>query len=282
MTGPNRAPRAHNIGQVLVDETIAKFGYDPRLLCLNSGKIVVAACNMCGGHRTKKFRAARQQPTCLKCSNRANAMAGAALRSLRMKTFYAAAGRHPLKGRGHSEAAKQKMSRARTGKKLDLSAETRKRLSDHCMNVLNNPERSAQTAALNRTRTGPLSPSFGKPPAHTKKVWHVRLDGSHICFRSTWEAAYARFLDRESVDWQYESETFVVEYELNGVRILGTYTPDFKTIRGFVEIKGRWTIEGLAKFNAFVKQYPQHAIILIESADMLSLGLIDHNKKVIV
>jgi len=54
----------------------------------------------------------------------------------------------------------------------------------------------------------------------------------------------------------------------------GTYTPDFKCPRTFYEVKGRWTDIGLAKFNAFVSQYPKLKIKVIDRSWLTGKGLL--------
>ncbi|QIW87563.1 hypothetical protein Ab1vBOLIVR4_gp46 [Agrobacterium phage OLIVR4] len=243
-----------------IQKTIERFGYDPRNLRPSSCKPVIVTCPVCLKDREKPARLARQV-TCLACSNAKNArtIKGRESRSVRMMKFYADGGKHPLAGIGHSEESRKKISKSRTGMKLDLSDDTRKRLARHCMEVLNNPETKERTASLNRKRTGPLSPSYGKPAAHAFKVWY-----KGVCFRSTWEFKFATWLDCDGKMWVYEPRAYPVSYELNGKNKDGTYTPDFESEGVLHEIKGRWTKEGKAKFLAFREQYPDIRIELWE------------------
>jgi hypothetical protein len=249
---------------IKVQETIDRFDHDPRLLKPSSERMVVTDCEVCGIDREKKYRNALKQRRCISCSNRANSAGSVDQRSQSMMRFYADGGKHPLQGVGHSDETKEKLRILNTGRKFDLSDEQRAKLAQHCLRFLNNPETMERTRSLNKLRVGPLSPGYGKPPAHTKKVWHTKPDGSRVCFRSTWEAAFAGWLDGEGFDWNYETLAFPVTYEIDGVEKRGTYLPDFESGEMIFEVKGRWTKEGRAKFDAFVEQYPKKSIMLIE------------------
>jgi hypothetical protein len=146
------------------------------------------------------------------------------------------------------------------------------------MATLNNPEQQARTVAINRRRVGPLSPSFGRTPAHARKVWHTRLDGGRVCFRSTWEAAFAVWLDARGDYWEYEPCAYPVVLA-DGA--LATYTPDFRVAEGWYEVKGRWTPEGRAKFDAFSEQYPGELIRVVDRDWMTAHGLLVANKAVL-
>lgn len=163
---------------------------------------------------------------------------------------------------GHTEESKKKMSESKTGITLNLSDETRAKLVVNCNRVLNNPEQKEKTAALNRTRKGPLSWAYGRKPTHSYKVWYERSDGTQICFRSSWEAAFAKWLDDKHIAWEYEQFTFPITYTIDGQLIEGTYTPDFKTVDGWYEVKGYWTKEGKAKYQAFIQQYSEFVVVI--------------------
>ena len=51
------------------------------------------------------------------------------------------------------------------------------------------------------------------------KFRYERLDGKKICFRSSWEAKTAKYLDNQNIEWEYEHKTF----DLGS----STYLPDF-------------------------------------------------------
>lgn len=277
MPRPNanlRAEPASLPDHILVRETIEKFGTDPRLLKPSSERLVVVQCSACGEHLDRKFRGAVKLRMCLTCSNRIRARETVAARALALREHYASGAKHPRQGVQHTEEARAKISASRKGWKFSLSIEARRRAAEQCMARLNTPEMKARTAALNSARVGPLSPSYGKPPAHTKKVWHTKPNGQRVCFRSTWEAAFADWMDRRGIEWEYEAEVFPVKYMDEEVERDGTYRPDFTIGDTLFEVKGRWTRGGLAKFEAFRTQYPDRKITLVDREMLNDLGVI--------
>jgi hypothetical protein len=87
-----------------------------------------------------------------------------------------------------------------------------------------------------------------------KKIW----------MRSSWEVAYAKWLDKRKVKWLYESRAFYVgeSKRYNGA----TYCPDFYlvTARRYVEIKGAYLFGARAKLNRFRKLYPKKRFSVLE------------------
>jgi predicted nuclease of restriction endonuclease-like RecB superfamily len=75
--------------------------------------------------------------------------------------------------------------------------------------------------------------------------------------RSNWEVAYAKWLDKQNIKWQYEQQTF----DLGDT----TYTPDFylPETDTYIEIKGYWYNISKKKFKLFKKLYPQIKITVI-------------------
>ena len=57
-------------------------------------------------------------------------------------------------------------------------------------------------------------------------------------FRSSWELCFAKLLDESSIEWKYEPNNFVLNYEFNGKK-RGYYTPDFYLVNKdiWIEIK---------------------------------------------
>jgi hypothetical protein len=111
--------------------------------------------------------------------------------------------------------------------------------------------------------TGENSPKFGKLPSHGKKIKY-----KGIWMRSSWEVAYAKWLDEKEVKWQYESETFN----------LGkcTYTPDFylPETDTYIEIKGWWRDNAKKKFNLFKKLYLFKKITVLQKQDLKQMEVL--------
>lgn len=206
------------------------------------------------------------QHTCQKCSNKINAKkeAGRQQRSEFMKlrnldpTY-----KHPTKGIGHSEQAKQKIH------------------DNHVTHIFTVEERSS----ISRKVSGEGNPFYGKKhtleslrkmsafqSTHTRrgadcnfygKSYHGRgawVDCSlgRIWVRSSYEVAMVKFLDDEGHSWAYEPQSFPVTYTFKNKLLQGTYTPDFylKDIKKYIEVKGYWRDDAKDKFQAFCEQYP--------------------------
>jgi hypothetical protein len=110
---------------------------------------------------------------------------------------------------------------------------------------------------------GKRSALFGKPAPFIKKIKY-----KGIKMRSSWEVAYAKYLDRQGIKWLYESKTF----DLGDT----TYTPDFYLPESdtYVEIKGRWFGDSKKKFDLFRKKYYSMNIILLMKKELLKLKIL--------
>jgi len=241
---------------ILIEETIERFGYDPRCLKVSSQKLVVKKFGCCGKTEQRKFRTAATQHKCLNCSNRDNARSvdGRRSRSELMKLRYLDPSyKHPTKGIGHTDEAKRKIRANR--KPYSMREKLRQEFSIR-FSGSGNPFYGKRHKPES-LRRGKDSPAYGKSPAHTFKVWYERRDGLRVCFRSTWEARVATYLDQRGIDWEYESKVFPVQYEWCGRTKQSTYRADFwlPATDSFIEVKGLWRPEYLTKYEALRKQY---------------------------
>lgn len=125
----------------------------------------------------------------------------------------------------------------------------------------------------NRDLTGSKNPNFGN--GHKIKAAYARgcydnvplpkhsmgklTEYKGIVFRSTWEAEYAKYLDRNKIKWEYEKKKFM----LSGGK---KYFPDFYLCEHdkYIEIKGWWTTKARAKFALFKAEYPNVNIEVID------------------
>ena len=116
--------------------------------------------------------------------------------------------------------------------------------------------------------SGKNNPAYGKPPVHTKKSYYDSPLQGRVCFRSSWELKYAKYLDEINILWLYEGKTF----NLGDT----TYTPDFflPQFYKFIEIKGYMRPEAQDKINKFIEQYPWDLKILYKK-DLIELGVIN-------
>lgn len=121
----------------------------------------------------------------------------------------------------------------------------------------------------NKLRQGRNNSRFGKPPSWKKILYN------NIWFRSTWEVAYAKYLDRNHIKWFYESKTF----DLGDT----TYTPDFylPETNEYIEIKGWWRDDILQKFKEFRKKFYKIKIFVINQESLFLLKLINKRGKIL-
>lgn len=142
---------------------------------------------------------------------------------------------NPMYGRQHTEVSKEKNRRSHLGK-----------------------------------RVGSKSPRFGVPPSpktsHGKRCHYNSPLQGKICFRSSYELAYAKYLDKNNILWYYEYKTF----DLGDI----TYTPDFFLVKEnkFIEVKGYMSTYAQNKIDKFLEQYPYNFEIL-RKKDLLKLGI---------
>lgn len=101
----------------------------------------------------------------------------------------------------------------------------------------------SQTMLKRKTTSGKNNPMYGK-------VTHSKYNKyKNIWFHSSWEIAYAKYLDKLGIKWQYEAKTF----DLGNT----TYTPDFylPETNKYIEIKGYWRPDAKKKVKEFKKIY---------------------------
>lgn len=255
---------------VNVDVTISKFGYDPRWLKPNSFRVVVCRCIECGLYRDNNLRSAELHPLCLLCSNKKNANTNKEIRSQKIKRHWLEYG-HPRLGKKHTLETREKIKKNR-GPHCNPGWQLQK-LSAR-FSGSGNPF-YGHTHVNSNIKRGSDSWAYGKVPAHARKVWYTRRDGSQICFRSTWEARVAEYLDFHEIAWQYETKVFSIHYEWNGEDEQSTYRADFWLPEdgSFIEVKGLWRPEYLAKFNAFKEQYVDIKIEIWDRTTLKKLGI---------
>lgn len=123
--------------------------------------------------------------------------------------------------------------------------------------------RGKKKPGTSKAQTGKNNNNFGKPASNGKRIRY-----QNICFRSTWEVKYAKYLDKHQVSWQYESKTF----DLGDT----TYTPDFylPEIDKYIEIKGYWWSKQREKFEKFKNHYPKENIKILFKNELQVLGVI--------
>ena len=83
-------------------------------------------------------------------------------------------------------------------------------------------------------------------------------------FRSTWEANFARILNHQGKEWQYEPKTFELEEGF-------TYTPDFLVDGVYYEIKGWWDAKSVRKLLLFRQKYTTIEIMTVGEEEYKAL-----------
>ena len=95
----------------------------------------------------------------------------------------------------------------------------------------------------------------GHPLHFTRwKCWYPNEDDQQICMRSSWEVAFACWLDYLGIPWLYEPKAFYIgKGKWTGV----TYTPDFylPEQNTYIEIKGMYSEKNKRKMEEFRKLY---------------------------
>ena len=162
-----------------------------------------------------------------------------------------------MRGRKQSPAAVAANSAGHMGKKP--SDETRKKLSDKAAASYASDPNHPLKRGLNRgwhhtveAKAQMSRVNKGRQACHAKRVAY---NGS--MFRSTWEAAVARELDRRAIEWQYEPRSFFCG---DGSR----YTPDFylPSIGAYWEVKGLFTKVSAYKIAEFRRLQVEPLVVL--------------------
>jgi len=118
--------------------------------------------------------------------------------------------------------------------------------------------------------SGKNSPTYGVTPSaassHGKWCYYNSPLQGKIHLRSSYELAYAKYLDENNIPWLYEIKTFDL-YDT-------TYTPDFflPVTEQFIEIKGYMRPKAQDKINKFLNMYVCNFQILYK-ADLVKLGV---------
>jgi len=86
-------------------------------------------------------------------------------------------------------------------------------------------------------------------------------------FKSSWELAYAQYLDIQNIVWEYEP----IFKLLDGRSIL----PDFQLSTGdIIEIKGYWWSDSKEKWDLFCSEYPEINKRVLMKTDLQQLGIL--------
>lgn len=121
---------------------------------------------------------------------------------------------------------------------------------------------------------------LGRVPDYNKYRAHYDGIRGKYLMRSRWEVAYAEYLDRQGIEWQYEPRWF----NIGGGEWCGaTYTPDFYLPASdeYIEIKGRMTEENMRKLKRFSERCPEIKLKVLQRAELTAMGLLDKHNRLI-
>jgi len=97
---------------------------------------------------------------------------------------------------------------------------------------------------------------------------YVDSQGRITKFRSTWEAAFARYLDNNYLKWAYEAHAWLLS---DG----SAYIPDFwvPSIDTYFEVKGWMSEESARKLKLFQEEYPDIDLRIIDKGAFDRIGI---------
>jgi hypothetical protein len=185
--------------------------------------------------------------------------------------------------KGMSEETKKKISLSRKGKGFKKSKEAIERLKGEnnpffgrkhseeskkkmVLSRQNNPDyrKNFLEGLKKRDLSGSKNGMFGKPPAKPKRS---KLKYKDICFRSSWELNFAKYLDELKTPWTYEEVTLPLGS-------LGGYTPDFIVDNIIYEIKGYYWNDDSKFLRAKELYSDKYTFILLDQTSLKNLGVL--------
>jgi hypothetical protein len=116
----------------------------------------------------------------------------------------------------------------------------------------------------------------GQVPDYNKfRCWYPSEKVKKVRMRSSWEVAYALYLDRRGTRWQYEPHYF-------NLGKAGAMVPDFYLLdKGiYVELKGWASAEYKRKAALLAQRYPDVEIYVLTKVELRAMGIIDAHGKV--
>lgn len=94
---------------------------------------------------------------------------------------------------------------------------------------------------------------------YTSAIGGKRPDLNDRYFRSRWEANFARVLNVQGKQWEYEPKTFQLSEMMS-------YTPDFylPEERTWIEIKGQMNDRSREQIELFRQRYPEENLVVVD------------------
>jgi len=166
---------------------------------------------------------------------------------------------HPLIGTHPTKETLIKLSKAASGENnpmFGLRGKDNPNFGRKC-----SPETILKMSGKNSSR-------YGKPSAHGKGCYYWNPFQGDVWLRSTWELAYAKYLDKKQISWFYEHKAFELSNN-------STYRPDFYLLkkRKYIEIKGYMRYDAQEKLDLFRQEYPDIKLKVLYKEDMIRKGI---------
>ena len=170
----------------------------------------------------------------------------------RLSFLYKNHNKHGRLGKEHSESTKAVLS---------------KKQKEHCEKFGNQFLTGKSKGKHSKESINKMSSSnTGKPPRWAGRIFQYDGPKGSFKMRSSYELFYARWLDANNIEWQYEPK-----FKLSNGKM---FSPDFKLSSGvIIEIKGYWSIKGRDKWLQFCKDYPSLDKKILLKNDLERLGM---------
>ena len=195
---------------------------------------------------------------------------------------------HPMLGKYHSEETINKMRKSRSGENNSMFGKHHSQKTKEKIGRANSgknsfwfgkkcPEQSKRMLGNNYNpgfwKRGKNNHNYGRLPSKSagrgKRCYYDSPLQGKVCFRSTYELKYAKYLDKKSILWKYEHKTYHLS---NGT----SYTPDFYLLKSkkYREIKGYMSDSAQDKINLFRKEYPNKNFKVLYYKDLVRKGIL--------
>ena len=181
--------------------------------------------------------------------------------------------KNPNYGKKFSEEHKQKIGEVQTGEKNhsyglrgELSPNYGKEFSQERKDNISKANKGVPRVSEKRKKEmsiqmmGKGNHQYGKSPSpkvsRGKGGRFTDRKGRTFFMRSSWELAFATWLDERGFNWDYECKRFDLGF--------CTYTPDFwvEEMGGWIEIKGYYDEASMKKTMAFRDLYPEENLMV--------------------
>ncbi|MDP3065793.1 MAG: hypothetical protein Q8N08_03560, partial [Methanobacteriaceae archaeon] len=105
-------------------------------------------------------------------------------------------------------------------------------------------------------------------------AWYYTPLQGYKWLKSSFEIAFAEYLDQHNILWYYECKTFPMKIIVDDIEKQTSYTPDFylPETNEFIDTKGWFKLESKLKVSKFHEMFSVYLKILFEQ-DLINLGI---------